>query len=305
MFKTITYLSSFCLFLIMASFQFSLVLTLTCRFSNWFHSGFAFFSMIWVHSWRCTSRTHQCLFCFATRYIHMWLQRLCLFWEPFCLQSEPPKKDPPGSSCSPLLQTCLLSTAQRHRPLPEDTGGILDQDLFRLVGTACLQSGVSRRLPAACRSGEWSYSGECPRLCTPSATGWPSEESLQQAAADCSQCRPGHRWSPSSPPAKHRRDKRPVRGSGLSVARLPNLHEEEEEKRTKENIEEVSGVWHSPLARQSYRRLVPGPHHKQADFEVAFGPGAGVIWVVEQEPLPNDRVGCKQDRQTHITCTDH
>lgn len=108
----------------MSSSQFSLVLTLTCRFSNWFHSGLAFFSMIWVHSWRCTSRTHQGIFCFATRCVHMRLQRLCLFWEPFCLRSEPPRKDPPGSSCSPLLQTCLLSTAQRHRPLWEDTGGI-------------------------------------------------------------------------------------------------------------------------------------------------------------------------------------
>lgn len=188
-----------------------LLLTLTWRFSNWFHSGFAFFSMIWVHSWRCTSGTRQGLFCFATRCVCLRLQRLCLFGEPFCQRSEPPRKDPPGSSCSPLLQTCLLSTAQTHRPLGENIGGSTNQDLFRLAAKAGLHSEVSRYwFSAACRSGEWSYSGECPRLCTPSATGWPSEESLQQAAADCSQCRRGHRSSPSSLPAKHRRDKRPV-----------------------------------------------------------------------------------------------
>lgn len=187
-----------------------------------------------------------------------------------------------------------------HRPLGENIGGRTNQDLFRLAAKAGLQSEVScYRVSAACRSGEWSYSGECPRLCTPSATGWPSEESLQQAAADCSQCRPGHRSSPSSLPAKHRRD------SGRSVERPSNLHdeeEEEEEKRTKENR---GSVRQSPLVCQSYRRLVPSPHHEQADFEVAFGPRAGVIWVVEQEPLPHDRVGCKQDGQTHITYTAH
>lgn len=58
-----------------------------------------------------------------------------------------------------------------------------------------------------------SYSGECPQLCTPSATGWPSGESLRLAAAGCSQCHHGHRSRPSSLPTKTKRRKESMRGS--------------------------------------------------------------------------------------------
>lgn len=54
---------------------------------------------------------------------------------------------------------------------------------------------------------------------------------------------------------------------------------------------------------QSYRRLISSSHNKEADFEVAFSPGAGVIWVIQQKPLPQDTVGwngtCKRVYKTH------
>lgn len=136
----------------------------------------------------------------------MQLQKLFLFWEPFCQRSEPPRKDPPGSSCSPLLQTCLLLTAQTHRPLVENTSGRFYHD-WLCTAAMTLPVYIDFQGPV---TGESSYSGECPQLCTPSVTVWPSEGSLQQAAADCSQCRRGHRLSPSSLPAIDGRDDRPV-----------------------------------------------------------------------------------------------
>lgn len=54
---------------------------------------------------------------------------------------------------------------------------------------------------------------------------------------------------------------------------------------------------------QSYRRLISSPHYKEADFEVAFSSGAGVIWVIQQEPLPQDTVRwngtCKRVYKIH------
>lgn len=68
---------------------------------------------------------------------------------------------------------------------------------------------------------EVSYSEECPRLCTPSARAWPSGGSLQQAAADCSQCRPGHHSTPSSLPvekqARQEASERPWAAGGTAV----------------------------------------------------------------------------------------
>lgn len=54
--------------------------------------------------------------------------------------------------------------------------------------------------------------------------------------------------------------------------------------------EEASRASQSYLVCQSYRRLISSPHYKEADFQVAFSPRAGVIWVIQQEPLPHDTV---------------
>lgn len=47
-------------------------------------------------------------------------------------------------------------------------------------------------------------------------------------------------------------------------------------------------------ACRSYRRLVASPDDKEADFEVPLSPRAGVIRVIQKEPLPQDTVGCKR-----------
>ena len=47
----------------------------------------------------------------------------------------------------------------------------------------------------------------------------------------------------------------------------------------------------SALACQPYRRLISSSHDEEADFEVAFSLRAGVIRVIQQEPLPHDTVG--------------
>lgn len=51
-------------------------------------------------------------------------------------------------------------------------------------------------------------------------------------------------------------------------------------------------------AHRSYRRIIASPDNKEADFQVAFSPRAGVIWVIQKEPLPHDTMGCKST--THI-----
>lgn len=61
--------------------------------------------------------------------------------------------------------------------------------------------------------------------------------------------------------------------------------------------EEATSASESDLSCESYRGLVSGPHYEEADFEVAFSPGARVIGVIQQEPLPHDTVGCNR---THI-----
>ena len=66
--------------------------------------------------------------------------------------------------------------------------------------------------------------------------------------------------------------------------------------------EEATGASESDLSCESYRGLVSGPHYEEADFEVAFSPGAGVIRVVQQEPFPHDTVGCNK---THINVYIH
>lgn len=50
----------------------------------------------------------------------------------------------------------------------------------------------------------------------------------------------------------------------------------------------------------SYRRLISSPHYKEADFEVAFSPGARVIWIIQQEPLPHNTVAWKWDMHKYI-----
>lgn len=91
------------------------VVTLTCRCSIWFHSGFAFFSIIWVHSCR-------------VKYTHRWFTLPSLHTkktgtneenEPFSLRSEPPGKGPPGSSCFDLLRKFPSVFEQKHHPLEE------------------------------------------------------------------------------------------------------------------------------------------------------------------------------------------
>lgn len=125
-----------------------------------------------------------------------------------------------------------------------------------------------------------SYSVECPQLWTPSATAWPIAESHQPAAAGYSLCHPHHHYNLSSPPTVW-----DIETKKMYIGGKLNWY-----------VKREGSQWMS--ARVSYRRLVSSPHQKEADFEVTFSPWAGVIWVVQQKPLPHYTMGCKT---THMS----
>lgn len=170
---------------------------------------------------------------------------MCLFQGPFFQRNELPRKDPPGSSCSPLLQTCLLSTAQRHRPLEENVSWRFHQDLLSTVA------------PTDASHWWWFF-----LLCGMSSARYTFSDSVAQrrvAPAGSSRLLSMSSWSSffSLFSVYSRQDNGPVNRQICMWRRRENIFE----------------VCESVLLLcWSYRRLVSRPDHKQADFEVTFGP---------------------------------
>lgn len=123
---------------------------------------------------------------------------------PFCQRNEPPRRDPPGSSCSHLPQKYLLWSGRTRHPLNEKSLGVMTRNDRFMCNPVDLYAWCGLY-------GLLSYSGECPQLWTPSETGWPTAESHRLAAAGYSQCRLDRHLPLFSPPATWERE--PMRES--------------------------------------------------------------------------------------------
>lgn len=87
-----------------------IVITLTWRLSSWFHSGFAFFSIIFVHSYGKTSRT-------KTHYTQSSNLRVKFDAIPSSRRTRPRRMDLRDSFCCFLLQMLPSKTEWWSHPL--------------------------------------------------------------------------------------------------------------------------------------------------------------------------------------------